>query len=141
MIDEEYVPDPDRLLSGHPSDNVLPDIPEGLIGEDKWFGLYTTGFTAWAGPWGVSYAANITPDKETGIGKLDTATFLTILRVGIHSSLTRRLMPPMPWDEISRLSDDDLIAIYRYLKTVKPIKNKVPESTPSKIDDDLAINQ
>lgn len=127
---DDLVPDPERLFSGHPSDNKLPDIPEGLIGENKWFGLYTPGFTAWGGPWGISYSANITPDKETGIGDWSQQDFLTVIRLGIHSSFKRGLMPPMPWEEINKLSDDDLISIFKYLKTVKPIKNKVPESRP-----------
>lgn len=126
----ELVPDPERLFSGHPSGNKLPDIPEGMIGENKWFGLYTAGFTAWGGPWGISYSSNITPDKETGIGNWTQQDFLTVIRLGIHSSFRRGLMPPMPWEEINKVSDEDLISIFQYLKTVKPVKNKVPESKP-----------
>lgn len=137
LAHDELVPDPKRFFSGHPSDEKLPDIPEELIGPGKWFGSYTAGFTAWGGPWGVSYAANLTPDKETGIGTWKVGNFINVIRLGIHSSLTRTLMPPMPWDEIAELSDEDLKAIFKYLKTLKPIKNKVPEASPFKIDENL----
>lgn len=130
LVDDDLVPDPTKLFSGHPSNEKLPDIPEGLIGPKKWFGLYTANFTAWGGPWGVSYAANLTPDKETGIGNWKVENFISVIRLGIHSSLARTLMPPMPWDEISELSDEHLNAIFQYLRTVMPIKNKVPESSP-----------
>lgn len=136
--DGDFIPDPDRLFSGHPEGMKLPDIPEEIIGTDKWFGLYTTGFTAWGGPWGISYAANITPDEETGIGKWEEKDFINIIRLGIHSSLQRRLMPPMPWEEMYTISDEDLSAIFKYLNTVKPVKNNVPESVPLKTDEDLA---
>lgn len=135
--EDDFIPDPERLFSGHPGNEKLPDIPEGLIGEGKWFGLYTTGFTAWGGPWGITYAANITPDKETGIGNWTEKNFISVLSLGIHSSLTRKIMPPMPWDEISLLSDRQLKAIFKYLQTVKPVKNKVPEAAPFKIDDNI----
>lgn len=135
--ENDLLPDPERLFSGHPEENKLPDIPEGLIGEGKWFGLYTAEFTAWGGPWGVTYASNLTPDKETGIGAWTEENFISILSLGIHSSLTRTIMPPMPWDEISLLSDSQLKAIYRYLQTVKPVRNDVPDSAPFKIDENM----
>lgn len=136
--EDDLIPDPDKLFSGHPSDKKLPDIPADIIGYDKWFGLYTTGFTAWGGPWGISYAANITPHKENGIGKWSEKDFINVIRLGIHSSFKRTLMPPMPWNEINRLSDEDLGAIFVYLQTVKPIDNKVPESVPMKSTEDMA---
>lgn len=138
--EDDLIPDPDKLFSGHPSDKKLPDIPSDIIGYDKWFGLYTTGFTAWGGPWGISYAANITPHKETGIGKWSEKDFINVIRLGIHSSFKRTLMPPMPWNEINRLSDDDLEAIFKYLQTVKPIDNKVPDSVPMRSTEDIATN-
>lgn len=137
LVNDILVPDPARLFSGHPSDERLPDLPEGFIGPKKWFGLYTSSFTAWGGPWGVSYAANLTPDKKTGIGAWTEENFISIIKLGIHSSLTRKIIPPMPWDEIGELSDEDLKAIFQFLKTVKPIKNKVPKSTQFKIHENL----
>ena len=127
---EFLINDPDKLFSGHPGDNKLPQFPPDIIGPNKWRGLFTDSMTAWGGPWGISYSANLTPDKETGIGKLSENNFLSILNLGIHSDMNRKLMQPMPWKEISELDDDNLKAVYRYLKTVKPVKNKVPEAVP-----------
>lgn len=127
---EFLINDPDRLFSGHPGDNKLPQFSPDIIGPDKWRGLFTDGMTAWGGPWGISYSANLTPDKETGIGKLSENNFVNVLKLGIHSGMNRKLMQPMPWKEISELDDENLKAIYHYLKTVKPVKNKVPDSVP-----------
>ncbi len=129
------IPDPDRLLSGHPANEKLPDVPMGLVGEGKWAGVYSQSLTAWAGPWGVSYAANLTPDKETGIGNWTKENFISTIRLGIHTtSLAREISPPMPWEQISLLDDGDLEAIYYYLMSIKPVKNKVPEHKELKGD-------
>ena len=138
MEGEFLVNDPDKLFSGHPQDNVLPMFPPDIIGPDKWRGLFTDGMTAWGGPWGISYSANLTPDKKTGIGKLTEENFVSILNIGIHSNMNRKLMQPMPWKEISELEDEDIKAVYKYLRTVKPIKNKVPESVPLNNHENLA---
>ncbi len=124
-----YIPDQKRLLSGHPSnDKDLPQIPKNFIGDSKWAGVYSQGLTAWAGPWGISFAANLTPDKKTGIGNWSKQNFISTIRLGIHtSSLARELAPAMPWRLISQLNDDELGAIYTYLMTLKPVNNKVPE--------------
>jgi hypothetical protein len=123
------IPDPDKLLSGHPADEGdLPDIPEGLIGDRMWAGIYSKSLTAWAGSWGVSFAANLTPDKETGIGSWSKQNFISTIRLGIHTtSLARELSPAMPWRHISKMSDDQLGSVYSYLMSLKPIKNKVPD--------------
>jgi mono/diheme cytochrome c family protein len=60
--------DTKRLLSGFPSSENAPAVPEGVIGPKTWGGLFTNDLTGWAGPWGISFASNLTPDKETGIG-------------------------------------------------------------------------
>lgn len=138
---EFWVNDPDKLFSGHPQDNVLPNFPPDIIGPDKWRGLFTDGMTAWGGPWGISYSSNLTPDSKTGIGKLTEENFLSILNIGIHSNMNRKLMQPMPWKEISELEDEDLKAVYKYLRTVKPVKNKVPDSVPLQNHENLAQNQ
>ena len=135
---EFFVNDPDRLFSGHPSENKLPQFPPEIIGPDKWRGLFTDSMTAWGGPWGISYSANLTPDMETGIGKLSEKDFVSVLTLGIHSNMNRKLMQPMPWKEISQLDDNNLKAIYHYLKSVKPVKNKVPESVPLSNHENLA---
>ena len=119
-------PEPDmaRALSGHPAELKLPPptAPSG-----PWIGAVTGTFTAWAGPWGISYTQNITPDPETGIGNYTEEQFVMTIREGKKQGRGRALLPPMPWPAIRNLSDEDLKAVYAYLRTVKPIRNKVPD--------------
>lgn len=123
------IADLQKTLSGHRADDKdLPNIPEGFLGGDTWSGVYSKSLTAWAGPWGIAFAANLTPDKETGIGAWSKQNFISTIKLGIHTtSLAREIVPSMPWREFSSLTDDDLGAIYSYLMTLKPITNKVPE--------------
>ena len=72
--------------------------------------------------------ANLTPDRETGIGAWSEEDFLKTLRTGV-SRRGFTLHPFMPWRQIQRMSDDDLRAIYRYLRTLPPILNAVPRRT------------
>jgi cytochrome c553 len=77
-------------------------------------------------PKGVpSNPPNLTPDTDTGIGNWSEEDFLRSLRTGVNPS-GRNLNPFMPWRQIQRMSDDDLRAIYRYLRTLPPIRNNVP---------------
>lgn len=82
------------------------------------------------GPWGSSYSANLTPDNETGIGTWQTEMFINALRTGKHLGAGRPILPPMPWEGIGKLSDDDLRAMFAYFKSLPPIKNKVPDPVP-----------
>ena len=112
IINDRIMIDEKKIFSGHPQGNVLPDFPPGLVGPGKWRGLYTSGMTAWGGPWGITYSANLTPDKETGIGSWTEENFMSVIKLGIHSSLTRKILPPMPWSEVSKLGDGELGAIF-----------------------------
>ncbi len=123
-------PDPTRLLSGYPAGTTLPEIPTGVIGPNKWGGLTTNDLTAWVGPWGVSFSANLTPDTMTGLGSWTEDLFIKTMRTGKHLGVGRDILPPMPWYEYARLEDEDLKAIFTYLRTLKPIKNRVPEPIP-----------
>jgi mono/diheme cytochrome c family protein len=123
-------PDPTRLLSGHPADTQLPQIPQGVIGPDKWGGLFSNDSTAWVGPWGVSFSANLTPDAETGLGNWTEDMFIKAMRTGKHAGVGRAILPPMPWYNYAILSDGDLKAIFAYLMTLRPIKNRVPDPIP-----------
>ena len=127
---EGQIPDPKRLLSGHPADSVHPRIPHDIIGTNKWGGFFTPDLTAWAVPSGVSFAANITPDKKTGIGDWTEDGFVKTIRTGRIKGVGRIILPPMPLHEFNQLSDDDLKAIFAYLMSLKPIENKVPEHMP-----------
>jgi mono/diheme cytochrome c family protein len=123
-------PDPVRGLSGYPADSKLPELPEGILGPDKWGAVTTNDLTAWFGPWGVSYAANLTPDKQTGMGSWTAELFIKSMRTGKHFGEGRDILPPMPWFSIAALTDEDLTAVFAYLGTIKPIKNLVPVPVP-----------
>jgi len=84
--------------------------------------------TAWAGPWGVSFAINLTPDKETGIAEWSESSFLQAMRTGKHQGQPngRDILPPMPWENIKAMTDDDLKAMFAYLRSLAPVKNQVP---------------
>jgi len=120
----EHGPEPDltKFLSGHPASTKLPppDLKPG-----PWFAA-TAGMTAWTGPWGISYSANLTPDKNTGLGIWTEAMFISAMRTGKHMGSGRPILPPMPWPASSSLSDDDLKAIFAYLRSLPAIPNSVP---------------
>lgn len=117
------VPDFSRGLSGHPAEMALPPAPTAQ-GPWLWGGAATN--TAFWGPWGVSYASNLTPDKETGIGAWRAEDFVNTLRNGKHLGAARPLLPPMPWQSISQFNDKDLKAMFAYLQSQPAIKNQVP---------------
>lgn len=117
------------MLSGHPSKLPPIDVDRKEV-ESKGLAV-TNDLTTWAGPWGVSYAANITSD-QTGIGNWQESNFITAIREGKYKGISsaRPLMPPMPWDQYKSMSDDELKAIFAYLKSTKPINNIVPDYQP-----------
>lgn len=121
-------PDLDKLLSGHPSQMPIPDIDAKLI-QSKGLSV-TSDLTCWIGPWGVSFASNLTPDSA-GIGNWKEDQFLTCIKTGKWMGLkdARSLLPPMPWQEYAHaMSDDELKAIFAYLKSTKPIHNVVAQA-------------
>lgn len=120
-------PDMDRMLSGHPESIKVTSVPKIPAG---WAMVGSATNTAWAGPWGVSFSANITPDQNTGIGIWTEDMFIRALREGKHMGQSRQILPPMPWQFVGKYSDDDLKAIFAYLKSIKPIANHVPDPLP-----------
>lgn len=122
-------PDENRLLSGHPADAKLPPLPPGVIGPDRWGAIANNDLTAWAGPWGVSYAANLTPDV-TGMGGWSPETFIQAIRTGKHAGGGRDILPPMPWMDYAQMTDEDLRAVFAYLKSLPPVSNVVPAPVP-----------
>ena len=86
--------------------------------------------TAWAGPWGISYTSNLTPDPETGLGALSEENFIKAMRTGHHFGGGRAILPPMPWIWVGKMTDDDLKAIFAYLKSIPPIRNRAPGPVP-----------
>jgi cytochrome c553 len=117
-------PDMTRMLSGHPADMVMPEPPKPN-GPWLWSGAATN--TAFAGPWGVSYARNLTPDQVSGLGIWTEEMFLKTMRTGRHMGVSRPILPPMPWQALNTLTDEDLKSIYAYLRTVPPVRNEVPD--------------
>ena len=117
-------PDMSLALSGHPAAMQLPPPPAP---SGPWIASIAATMTAWAGPWGISYTANLTPDKETGLGNYTEAQFIQTIRDGKKQGRGRALLPPMPWPMYRNFTDEDLKAIFAYLQSVKPIKNKVPD--------------
>jgi hypothetical protein len=116
--------DEERTLSGHPSE--VPVAPYETSTAKNWI-LFNQMLTNYVGPWGISYSANLTPDS-TGIGGWTEAQFLKAIREGKYKGLdnTRPLLPPMPWQEYRNATDEDLKAVFAYLKSLKPIRNVVP---------------
>lgn len=117
-------PDMTKLLSGHPEAMKLPP-PPAPIGPWIWSGTGTN--TAFAGPWGISYSANLTPDKNTGLGVWTEDMFVKAMRSGKHMGTSREIQPPMPWQWIGTATDADLKAIFAYLRSVPPMANHVPD--------------
>ncbi len=130
---EGPVADPKRTLSGHPAGTEVPRLPEAEIDSDEWLDfLGTLDNTVWAGPWGLSFSTNLTPDAGTGIGKWTEEIFIETMRSGKHISLKRDILPPMPWQDYGKLSDRDLRAVFAYLMTLEPVVNAVPKPVPYK---------
>lgn len=121
-------PDMTRMLSGHPEAMKLPPPP--TLAEGPWLVSVTATNTAWSGPWGVSFTANLTPDAETGLGKWTLRNFKDTIRTGRHMGRGRPILPPMPIPMYKHFTDDDLEAIYAYLRAIPPIRNQVPEPLP-----------
>jgi len=118
-------PEPDmaRMLTGHPQDMAMPAM--SLETPWAWAGAVTN--TAFAGPWGVSFTANLTPDPETGLGKWTEATFIQAIRTGRHEGQGRPILPPMPWPMYRNATDEDLAAVFAYLQSLEPVHNRVPQ--------------
>jgi hypothetical protein len=127
---EGPVVDTTRRLSGHPAGDKVPDVPEGAIGPDKWGALATNHLTSWTGPWGTSFARNLTPDVATGLGSWTPEMFIKAIRTGKDMGEGRAILPPMPWPNYRQMTDDDLQAIFAFLRTLKPIENAVPNPIP-----------
>lgn len=130
MTDKGPVIDPERRLSGHPSDGYVPPSLEGFIPGPML--LFNGDLTVAKGPWGTSFSANITP-HATGIGNWSLEQFKKSIKEGKYKGLdgSRMLLPPMPWQSIAKVaSDEDLEAMYAYLMSIKPVDNLVPAAIP-----------
>lgn len=120
-------PDMSRMLSGHPEQLKLPPPPAASM---PWLVAAAATNTAWAGPWGVSFTANLTPDVETGLGGWSEAEFAQAIKNGRHRGRGRPVLPPMPIPAYRNFTDDELAAIFAYLGSIPALKNHVPEPLP-----------
>lgn len=124
-------PDMSRMLSGHAETDPAPTVFRPAP-NSPWVVATTMDLTSWSGPWGVSFPANLTPDTNTGLrsGVWTEDLFIKAMRTGKHMGTARDILPPMPWQTIGQLSDDDLAAIWAYLGSIPPILNHVPDPVP-----------
>lgn len=127
MGDQGPEPDMTRALSGHPEDMKLPPPPKP---SGPWIMAAAATNTAWSGPWGVSFTANLTPDRETGLGTWTEENFIQTIRTGRHLGRGRPILPPMPAPVYANFTDEDLGSIFAYLQSLPPRKNQVPTPWP-----------
>jgi len=117
--------DMSRMLSGHPeTDKITAPFPTKP--GDKYTTHVNDHLTAWSGAWGVSFAANLTPDTNTGLGIWTEDMFVDALKHGKHMGKGRQILPPMPWNWYGQLPDAELKAMFAYLKSIPAISNRVP---------------
>lgn len=124
-FDKNGEPDMTRMLSGHPQAvrvTAAPVFPR----DSGWAVAINETNTAWAGPWGISFTTNLTPDLDTGIGDWTEEMFVSAIRKGQHLGVGRNILPPMPWKMYANLTDDDLKAVFAYLRTIPAVSNRVP---------------
>ncbi len=119
-----------RDLTGHPADAPLPTWDPSLLEKHGVATIAPTG-TAFAGPFGVSVAPNLTPDPETGIARLTADALWKSWQSGVHWSSDRPILPPMPVEAYRHLSRDDVDAVHAYLHSLQPVVNRAPESVPA----------
>ncbi|MFD1094955.1 c-type cytochrome [Salegentibacter chungangensis] len=127
-------------LSGYRQGTDLPEIDQNSI-KNGWM-LMNSELTAAVGPWGVSFAANLT-SHETGIGNWSFDQFKTAMTKGKFKGMEngRDILPPMPWQNFANLTEEDLKAMYHYLQSTKPIDNAVPAPIPPNQMDSLYVNK
>ena len=121
-------PDMSRSLSGHPQEHRIDEPAQIRTKGYGWAAAPTN--TAFSGDWGVSFAANLTPDIHTGTGIWTFDIFKNTIRNGRHWGVARPLLPPMPWFNYREMTDEDLAAVFAYTRTLKPIRNQVQQPLP-----------
>lgn len=116
--------DRSRALSGHPENAPAvgtPLLPPGYLA------LIGATFTSFVGPWGTSFTRNLTPDKETGLGDWTVEEFIATMKTGRERGKGRPVLPPMPVQNLRALSDTDIRALFAYLQSLPPVKNRTPQ--------------
>jgi mono/diheme cytochrome c family protein len=86
--------------------------------------LYLGGGQAYEGEWGIVYGSNISPDADTGIGAWSDQDIEQVLHEGVR--IDGRHLVFMPWQDFASISDEDVITVIAYLRSIDPIDNEVP---------------
>ncbi|HMK03983.1 MAG TPA: c-type cytochrome [Ferruginibacter sp.] len=120
---------PELRFGGYPSSRPLLKVDTNTV-KNGWI-MLGPDLTNSVGPWGMSFAGNISSD-ETGIGNWTEKQFFKVLREGKFKGLdgSRDLLPPMPWFVYKNMTDDDIRSIFAFLKSTKPVSNIVPAAKP-----------
>ena len=115
-----------KYLAGHPEEEAYPQYNFNMM-QQRVFIVVSPQLSAFSGPFGSSFATNLTPDKETGLGEWTEKMFIESMRTGHHQGNkdNRKIFPPMPTKHYAQMTDEDLKAIWAYLKSIKPVKNDV----------------
>src|SRR5262245_27267536 len=132
------VPDRSRMLSGHPEG--APDPVGAPGGHDM--GVIGATMTSFKLPFGTVYAANLTPEKDTGLGAWTEEMFVRAVRTGRHMGGNGRpIMPPMPWPNVGQQTDADIKAVFAFLQSIPAVRNDVPApKVPDAVMDGIAAS-
>lgn len=119
--------DMNMYLAGHPAGVSMPRYNLRMLHQGIFMLTAAPQLTAFSGPFGTTFASNLTPDKETGLGEWTEKMFIDAMRTGKHQGVAgnRKIFPPMPTKHYAQMNDADLKAIWAYLKTIKSVKNEV----------------
>jgi mono/diheme cytochrome c family protein len=98
-----------------------PDPQLALAGSSIGFAIPNLGYF---------YPPNLTPDRETGLGSWTEEQIIAAVRTGVRPD-SRILAPMMPWQSYAALTDADARALARYLRSLPPVRNRVPPMTPA----------
>lgn len=137
FTDRGPAPDPALRLSGHHGGPEVPVVPGGTLGPNRWGAITTNDMTAWVGPWGTTFAVNLTPHPD-GLGLWTEDQFVQALRTGRHLGVGRPVLPPMPWPAYAHMPDEDLRSIFAFLRTLPPVANVVPQPLPPVLAENAA---
>lgn len=103
--------------------------PGGIYGSPDFERRLAGSEIGWQGPWGVSYASNLTPDPETGLGAWTNVEIERALRSGVRKDGSP-ILPPMPWQNFANMTADDMASLIAYFKSIPPVRHKVPDRVP-----------
>ena len=122
--------DMSMYLAGHPTNAPYPKFDMSMM-QRGIFMVTAPTLAAFSMPFGTTFAGNLTPDKETGLGEWTEKMFIDTMRTGHRQGNTsnRKLLPPMPiTNAYAKMTDEDLKAMWAYLQSIKPVKNQVPSA-------------